>query len=231
MKRNPALGLLIALLVAAPAAADWLVTHAGGRVETKGPWRVKGKLVVFNRTDGTLASLRVSEVDLEASRKATADAQAKAAAPAAPEAPKKKLASLTDADFRKQPPASSTASPAETEEKPAVQSGPVTVSSWRRADDLGGDGVKIEGTLHNNTDDLVVNAGVEVQLFNEAGERVGTAVAVLSSPSLQPKGTVDFRASFPGVFTYAEVKFEPKGLPLDIAPAPAEEPPPAAPPP
>src|SRR4030095_2502949 len=109
MNSKPALGLLIALLAAAsPATADWLVTRAGGRVETKGPWRVKGKLVVFDKTDGTLASLRLSEVDLEASRKATADAHAGAAAPPAPEPPKKKLATLTDADFRKQAPAAST---------------------------------------------------------------------------------------------------------------------------
>ena len=48
--------LLAAGLFAAPAAADWLVTRDGGRVETKGPWKVKGKLVVFTRAAETAAS-------------------------------------------------------------------------------------------------------------------------------------------------------------------------------
>jgi len=76
-----ALGLLL-LEAAMSARADWLVTREGGRVETKGPWQVKGKLVVFTRAaDSGLASLRASEVDLEASAKATADAKVQAEAP------------------------------------------------------------------------------------------------------------------------------------------------------
>src|SRR3954466_7306493 len=88
------------------AGAGWRVTRDGGRVETKGPWQMKGKLVVFTRADdGALASLRASEVDLDASTKATADAKVQAAAPPPPVAPQKKLAVLTDKDFRKPAPA------------------------------------------------------------------------------------------------------------------------------
>jgi len=39
--------LVLALALPAAARADWLVTTEGGRVETRGPWEVKGKLVVF----------------------------------------------------------------------------------------------------------------------------------------------------------------------------------------
>lgn len=219
-RRAAAAGLLAALgLAAIPARADWLVTSSGGRVETKGAWKVKGKLVVFTQPDGTLSSLRASEVDLVASQKATEEAKAQVTRPAPPEAPRKKLASLTDEDFKKSTPQGSTAAP-KPEEGQAAPTGPVSVTSWRRGDLESGEGLEIQGSLHNNTEDMVINATVEVQLYNEAGDRVGTAPALLTSPSLQPKGTVDFRASFPGVFSFSEVKFEARGLPLDISPAP-----------
>src|SRR3954449_11180111 len=85
-----ALGLLAWGAAAyAPARADWLVTREGGRVETKGPWQVKGKLVVFARAgDGSLASLRATEVDLDASAKATTEAKIRSEAPVPPETPR-----------------------------------------------------------------------------------------------------------------------------------------------
>jgi hypothetical protein len=57
-----------------PAAADWLVTQLGDRIETRGAWRVEKKSVIFTLPNGTLSSLRVSDVDLAASEKATAAA-------------------------------------------------------------------------------------------------------------------------------------------------------------
>jgi hypothetical protein len=222
---------LAALLLAAsppPSSADWLVPHAGGRVETRGPWQVKGKLVVFTQADGTLASLRLSDVDLEASAKATAEVPVAAQAAAAPEAPRKKLAVLTDDTLvraRKAP-----AAPAEEGEKkdskePAPKpKGTVSVGSWTRVERPGGDGIDIQGTLQNNTDKIAANAGVEIQLFNEAGERIGTATAIVNSPSIQPHGLVGFRASFPGVFSFAQAKFETKGWPLDISPVDENKP-------
>lgn len=208
-------------VAAGPAHADWLVTRDGGRVETRGPWKVKGKLVVFTQGDGALSSLRLSEVDLEASRKITEDSKAQAEKPQAPEAPKKKLAVLTDADFRKAAPQSpAAAAPPDAAQAPPA--GLVSIASWKRADQE--NGVQIEGTLHNNSEDMVVNAAVEVQLYNEAGDRVGTAPALLTTTSITPRGTVDFRVSFPGVFAFSDVKFEAKGLPLDISPAPEPEP-------
>jgi hypothetical protein len=228
MRRNSAvLGLVGVLLVAAPTAADWLVTRAGGRVETKGSWQIKGKLVIFTQTDGSLSSLRLSEVDLEASRKVTQEAKAEAAAPPAPQPAKKKIAVLTDKDFPK-PEGSSPAKPEGDAEKeddqPASSSATVTVSSWQRLERSTGDGIEIQGTLQNNTNKIASAVAVEVQLYNEAGERVATAPGILSTPSIQPRGTVEFRASFRGVFTFAEAKFETRGWPLDLAPAPDQQP-------
>ena len=326
-------------LAAAPARADWLVTREGTWVETRGAWEVKGKLVVFHTLKGDLSSLRLADIDLEASRRETARAELarKAAAEArkrpAPEKEKKKrpVLVLTDdkvrhvegggaaagaapqappsltvaswahtadagdghvvitgtlrntsgaqasditlavqlldaggkttatgqavltatalgageqSGFRVEFPGASTytdvkfapqailaapaepppaAPPAPPAVAPSTANGSVTVSSWKRIESPGGKGIGIQGTLHNETDDLVVNAAVEVQLYNEAGDRVATAAGVLPSTAIQPRGTMDFRASFPGVFTFTDAKFESKGMPLDSAPA--EKPP------
>lgn len=217
------LTLAALLLAASPSPADWLVTRAGGRVETKGPWQAKGKLVVFTQADGTLASLRLTDVDLEASAKATAEVPVAAQAPATPEAPRKKLAVLTDDTLihTRKPPA---VPAAEGEKKDGKEPAPkpkgtVSVGSWSRLDRPGGDGLEIQGTLQNNTDKVAANAGVEVQLFNEAGERIGTAMAIVNSPSIEPHGAVGFRAAFPGVFGFAQAKFETRGWPLDFSPA------------
>lgn len=217
-----ALGLLALGAAALPARADWLVTQEGGRVETKGPWQIKGKLVVFTRAaDGVLASLRAAEVDLDASAKATAAAKVQAAAPPPSEAPQKKLAVLTDKDFRKPtPPADGAAKP---DAAPPAHAGPLVVNNWKRLDRPAGDGVAVEGTVHNTTGDMMVNASVEVQLYNEAGDRVGTAPGLLTSTSIQPDGTVSFRANFPEVFTFANARFEVNGLPLNMSPNPSDK--------
>lgn len=64
--------LLCLIFLLTPALhADWLVTREGQRIQTEGPWKVKGRMVVFTSDRGTLSSIRLDEVDLEASEKAT----------------------------------------------------------------------------------------------------------------------------------------------------------------
>jgi len=77
----PLVSILVALAAGAPARADWLVLRDAGKVETRGPWQERGKLVVFTDGAGKLRSLRAAQVDLEASRAETAAAAARAAAP------------------------------------------------------------------------------------------------------------------------------------------------------
>jgi hypothetical protein len=212
-----ALGLLALGLAPLPARADWLVTREGGQVETKGPWQMKGKLVVFTRSaDGALASLRASEVDLDASAKATADAKVQATVAPPPVVPQKKIAVLTDKDFRKPAPAGANGGPDSA--PAAAHAGPLVISDWKRVDSPSGDGISVEGIVHNTTAEVMINASVEVQLFNEVGDRVGTAPGLLASTSLKADGTVQFRANFPGVFTFASAKFEVNGFPINVAP-------------
>ena len=97
--------LALGLAGGPPAAADWIVTTDGERIETRGPWEVRGRLVVLTRTNGELASMRLSNVDLEASRRATEEAARAAAAPSSEteptttEAPRRSKIVLTDDDF------------------------------------------------------------------------------------------------------------------------------------
>src|SRR3954454_1386958 len=127
------LGLLILGTAALPARADWLVTRDGGRVETKGAWQMKGELGVLPRAaDGALASLRASEVDRDASAKATADAKVKAEAPPPVEVPQKKIAVLTDKDFRKPTPPAEAGG--EAPKNAPARSGRLVVNNWKKLD-------------------------------------------------------------------------------------------------
>lgn len=66
---NIFLGLL---LVAMPAAGDWLVTADGRLVETQGSWKVSAGVVIYTDTEGKEQVLPLDEVDIEGSRETTA---------------------------------------------------------------------------------------------------------------------------------------------------------------
>jgi hypothetical protein len=224
MGRRKLLALL--LLAAAPLSADWLVTREGARVETRGPWKVKGKLVVFTGAGGDLASLRLAEVDLPASERATAEAQAPASPPEPPpaaEAPKKPAAVVTNETLDRakpqetEPAAAAPASAATPEPEPS--SGPAVIGAWKRAERAGG-GVEIVGTVENRGGDIAADAAVTVRLYDEAGGLLATSSALLTSTSIKPRGAVEFRAAFPEVFAFAQARFQVKSWPLDLSPLP-----------
>lgn len=235
-----ALGLSALLVLPGIAGADWLVTREGARMEIQGHWQVKGKLVVFTRLDGSLASLRLSEVDLEASERATAQAMEaaveaeaeEATRQAAPEPEKKKSKFvLTDADFRRpEAPAAApgeegraqTVTPEGQEVGEASGKEEVVVGSWRQAARTEGDGLDLFGVLQNTGNELATDVALTVELFAETGEQVGTSQAVLSAPGIRPNGSITFRAAFPNVFTFSEARFNVRSRGLTLAPLPAE---------
>ena len=94
--------VISALLAAAGASADLLVTLDGTTLETEGPWSIDGKLVVFHLPGGRLTSLRVNRVDLEASAAATAAQRETSSQEAAPKQsqPAEAVLTLTDGDVR-----------------------------------------------------------------------------------------------------------------------------------
>jgi len=233
----PLVSLIMA--AAAPAGADWLVTRAGGRVETQGPWQIKGKLVVFKTPNGTLSSLRLADVDLAVSENATAEAkaadaeQAKATTQEAPKTERKKsVRSLTDADFSRKPgPAAGAAETDGTPKDPkgdlpdagaqvsgGGDKGRVEVASWSQVNRDEGDGIELFGTLQNNAKTMATDVVVRVQLFNEAKESVGTAEAVLENTSIPAGGTTGFRVPFAGVFTFVRAKFDVTNQTITVVP-------------
>jgi hypothetical protein len=220
VKRNRRSALLLAatLLAAAPASADWLVTHQGGKVETKGPWKVKGKLVVFTLPDGKLSSLRLTEVDLDASRRTTEEAVAAVAAALAappPERPKPKEAKviLTDKDFQRAAPSPAPPTSEETKEGAAAPkgAGEVVVTSWERVQDPGGH-VVLTGSIRNDAPNDATGVLVTVLLYDEAGKLLVSGNAVLSSTVLPAGQSGSFRAEFQDVYAFAAAKFEARGM-------------------
>ncbi|MEE8524590.1 MAG: hypothetical protein V3T72_11720 [Thermoanaerobaculia bacterium] len=98
----PAAWLIAAAVAAASTAAvtqaDWLVTRDGAKVETRGAWEVRGRMVIFTQPGGTLSSMRLAEVDLDASRAATEAAAAPPPPAPAEEKPRPSVLTLTDDD-------------------------------------------------------------------------------------------------------------------------------------
>lgn len=231
----PALGLLAGSLwmaAAMPAVADWLVTRDGGKVETQGAWKVQGKRVVFTAKDGTLASLRLTEVDLDASRQATTAAEhaKEERAAQAPAPPKKSVRVLTDKDFPKStPPAPEGTDPAAApaagstgESNPAAPpaSSAIQVASWKQERDAEHDLMKISGVVRNAGPDLATGVQVTIRLFDDGGEVLATQQASLDTRTLQPGQGTSFQAELPGINGFASAKFDARSVPLVRRPAP-----------
>ena len=214
--------------VPAPATADWLVTRDGGKVETQGAWKVQGKRIVFTAKDGTLASLRLTEVDLDASRQATsaaAQATEERAVQATPAPPKKSVRVLTDKDFAKPapPPAPEGAEPAAaTTEAAPPSSSALQVASWRQERDAERDLMKISGIVRNNGPDLATAVQVTIRLYEEGGKLLATQQAALDTRTLKPGQDTSFQAEIPAVNGFASAQFDARSIPLVRRP-PAEE--------
>jgi hypothetical protein len=240
-------GLAVAVALLLPAAADWLVTRDGERIETAGPWRVENRLVVFKRPDGTYASMRLSAVDLEASERLTRELAAKARAPEPPSEParRKVVARLTEKEL---PPVERrAASPSEpdpvrvegsaageesrtgpqSEARAEAPSEPepeaLQIVTWREVGGPGGTGLEFVGDVRNLTDQTALGISVTVALLDETGEEVASAEALLTASALPPGRTAGFRASVPGRFHFAGVDFRARG---ELVLSGGEEPPP-----
>jgi hypothetical protein len=228
--------LILAALagVAGPARADWLVTREGARIETRGAWNVKGKLVVFHTAAGKLSSLRVAEVDLDASRRVTEEAvAAEAQADAEPEKPaerRKPVRVITDKDVRQASPAPAPAPGYQPEAAaPGTTSGPVLlVEAWNQARDPEKDHVLINGMLQNTSGSTATDVKLKVLLFDETGTLIATSQAAIDKGALPPGERAAFKAEFPGYFSFATIQFEPKSRSLSTRPA--DQPIPEAPP-
>ncbi len=62
----------LALILASPAAADWLITLEGKMIETQGRWTIDGRTLTYTDLEGEQQTLDADAVDLEASEETTA---------------------------------------------------------------------------------------------------------------------------------------------------------------
>ena len=194
---------LVLAIAAAPAAADWLVLTDGSRVETRGTWEVRGGLAIFTLGNGTLSSLRASDVDLEASAAAT-EAEQRPAAPAPPPAPKPKAKMvLTEKDL---PPVHAVPEAAQGESEaeggartpapatPAAGDARLVIVDWDAATPDTFDGTVVTGRLRNVGQQLFTRVVMEVLVYNAAGTLLARAPAELEAGPMAPDRVFDFAA-------------------------------------
>jgi hypothetical protein len=249
----PSAGIAIAIAIAAlvatlaagapsPAAADWLVMADGGKVETDGPWKLEGggRLVVFTRPDGTLASLRASEVDLTASDEATREAeQAKRdAAEAKQTARRESVARLTESELPNagrlvrreldndgEATVSGDAVAGEGDEDAAtdessadrevgVDDSGLQVTTWSDVSTVGGNGTELFGAIQNVSEDTVAQIGLDAFFYDESGELLYQGQGTLTATSIPDGRQVNFRVVAPGVYSYDRVELVPRGVRL-----------------
>lgn len=200
--------LALVLLAAAPAAADWLVTREGRRIETSGPWEQRGRLVVFRTAEGTLSSLRADSLDLEASVQLSGShpAEAKAPDPAPPPPPRAAVLVLTDDDV------------AHVDEDGEPEAGPgaatpapgeLTVPTWERDEDYDGLGVRLTGLLENGTPNQAADVELSVMLYDAEGKLLDAQNAELTATILGPGDRSRFLVVFEDVPAYTSVRFAP----------------------
>ncbi len=222
-----------------PLSADWLVTVTGQRIETSGPWQVKGKQVLFTAKNGTLSSLRLTEVDLEASRQASEPPPPAEEAPAPEPPPKKKpVLVLTDKDIARARSAEKTdeeAAAGESKEGTAkapaggatANANAVELVTWKEIDKDPTLGVELMGTVCNTSADLVTGVTVMVKLLDGGGALIAEKQASLAPSSLAAGASANFRVLFSDVRGFATPKFEIRsalGVRVVGTPPPAETP-------
>lgn len=213
--RSPWL-LVAAALAAAPAAADWLVMKDGGRIETKGPWKVEGRRILFTQPNGTLSALRADEVDLDQSAAVTAS-EAEAARRAAEPAPepepavrKAPVLRLTEQDIPPSPGAGDEEAPAGSEESTPTTSG-LSVASWEKVRNDSNDGIEIFGTIRNSGTNNITSPSIMVMIYGDDGGLMATNEGTINAGAITPGQSANFRVAFPGIPDFASVKFDVQG--------------------
>jgi hypothetical protein len=197
------LGLAVGLL-AAGGGADQLVLLDGSILETDGPFEVDSNRVLFTLPNGTLGSLPVSEVDLEATR-ALAAAAAEKAAPAPEAIRPKAVLVITDADVGHPNlnRVSEQAPSAETADAVALE-----VTSWQENVDLSRGSVEIVGTIANPTANPATSIAMDVLLYHEDGTLLERRPARFERDFLNPDASMRFEVRFRETLSYDRVDFE-----------------------
>lgn len=237
--RNVRRGIASALLFAAAslcfAAADVVVLQGGARVELLKPPVRQGNVVLLTNTDGTLLSVKASDIDWKATAAARAARAPGKPAPAAVtvpaetpaqaaksgrEGPKARV-KLTDADV-----SHAAGEETDSEEKPKKEESRSSTAKLDVIDytqEKSGASLVVRGSVRNSGATPAVNAHMTVTALDEKGERIASGEASLSNGLVAPGATVAFTASVPvGEKFVGTLRFAPQWISqVPAAPAPA----------
>ena len=222
--RGSAVAAALFVAAAGLALADVVVLKGGTVVSLKQPWVRRGNTAYLTRTDGTLLSVPVTEIDREAT--AAANQAAAAAAPAPAEAPAstpaeaarattdtsspKAKVRITDADVS-HPMDLGTPEEAKGEAAPAGAPGAARVEVADYTQELRGDALTVKGTLRNPTQTPAEGVRMSVAAIDEKGEPIDSAGASLSKGSIASGQTVEFTTTINvGQKTVASLRFNPQ---------------------
>ncbi len=214
MKRWVQFSLAAAVLTTAGAAlhADILVTPDGARVETKGPWKVQGRLVVFTSPSGTLSSMRTDQVDLERSKLATAQAveaeHEQPAASAAREPAGEPILRITEKDIPPMlSPEGDESADQDSTKKTDAPSSPLEVVSWDKGVNPNGDSATIFGTIRNDGTSNIIGPSIMMAVYGVDGGLLATVDGQINQASIAPGQSANFRAEIPGLTDFTSIKF------------------------
>ncbi len=160
---------------------------------------IDGPLVVFTRADGSLASIRLNKVDLEASRPSGAESyrspdEKPVESPAPATRDRESVMVLTNRDV---PRAASSRGPAigYPEGTSAARStSPVRVETWLEAEVAGG--FEIVGQVRNRGSVVERIQGISVDLRDRDGGLIRSVLALPKRNLLETGATTTFRARF-----------------------------------
>lgn len=225
--------VLMVLCLAVSTESAWLVTTEGEELEIRGDWQERGRLIVFTRPDGTLASIRASQIDLEASRQRSELIVREVKPVTEPvEARQESIAVLTDENIKHFGSgaggtfSAATSRPASTEEAPGVdgsdpadqnkrQPSPegLAVDDWRYLQSDAG--TEVIGVVRNNGEDIYASIEVRVLVYGVDGELITTRNAQLANPILAPGRQSEFRLLLPQTFGVDRAEFNLTGVPFE----------------
>jgi hypothetical protein len=224
---------LLALLFSAlafSASADRLVLRDGTIIPTRGPFQIKGRVVIFTQPNGTLSSLRVDELDLDASRPPSRGETPPLADIPAPPGQEASLSAPSPEDESLPVPKNLTPlgreqlSPApppllpDAEPRAGTRQGEaehLLVRSWESTVDQG---LEIRGRLVNASSNLATGIVMRVTVLGPDDRVLEEKKATLNRTRLSPYDELAFSVSFPELTGFAFVHFAVESQRLEFSP-------------
>lgn len=212
------LAVFLSGFAALSLAADVVVLRGGSRIELKSPLVAQGNNALLTRSDGTLLSVPLTEVDWKATNAARASGPivARPALLLPPSAPadavrtgkhEKARIRVTDADVAH---AEAVAAPGEKEKGVETRAGAGRVEIGDYTQQKSGTSLMVAGSLRNPGTTAVTNTRLTVSAIDEAGNAVSTGNATLATGTIEGGSTVAFTATLPiGDRTVNQVRFSP----------------------